>query len=45
MKTLLKLEELGALVLAVYLFSTLDLSWWWFIGLFFVPDIGMLGYL
>ena len=45
MKTLLKLEELGALLLGVYLFSTLGLSWWWFIGLFFLPDIGMLGYL
>tara|TARA_B100000945_G_scaffold278949_1_gene244998 strand:- start:555 stop:908 length:354 start_codon:yes stop_codon:yes gene_type:complete len=44
-KTLLKLEELGALLLAVYLFSTLGLSWWWFVGLFFAPDIGMLGYL
>jgi len=45
MKTLFKLEELGALLLGVYLFSTLGLSWWWFIGLFFTPDIGMLGYL
>ena len=45
MKTLLKLEELGALLLGVYLFSTLGLSWWWFVGLFFAPDIGMLGYL
>ena len=45
MKALLKLEELGALVLGMYLFSTLNLSWWWFAGLFFVPDISMLGYL
>jgi len=45
MKQLLKLEELGSLVIGVYLFSTLDLSWWWFFGLFLLPDISMLGYL
>lgn len=45
MKSLLKLEELGSLLLGVYLFTTLDLSWWWFFGLFLLPDISMLGYL
>lgn len=45
MKTLLKLEELAMLILGIWSFSLLDLSWWWFVGLFFVPDIGMLGYL
>ena len=45
MKTSLKLEELAMLLLGIYLFSQLHLSWWWFIGLFFAPDIGMLGYL
>ena len=45
MKLSLKLEELGMLALGIYLFSTLQLSWWWFIGLILVPDIGMLGYL
>lgn len=44
MKTVLKTEEIGQFVLAIFLFSQLNLSWWWFIGLFFVPDIGMLGY-
>lgn len=44
MKTSLKLEELTMLLLGIYLFSLLNLSWWWFIGLFFAPDIGMLGY-
>ena len=45
MKTTLKLEELAMLLLAIWAFSIQDLSWWWFIGFFFVPDIGMLGYL
>lgn len=45
MQITLKLEELIMLLFGIFLFSTLDLSWWWFVGLFFVPDIGMLGYL
>ncbi|PTX44597.1 uncharacterized protein DUF4260 [Christiangramia gaetbulicola] len=45
MKTTLKLEELAMLLLATWAFGLQDLSWWWFIGLFFVPDVGMLGYL
>ena len=45
MKILLKLEELGSLLLGMYLFATLEISWWWFVGLFFVPDFSMLGYL
>ncbi len=45
MKTSLKLEEALQLIFAIYLFSQLELSWWWFIGLFLTPDIGMLGYL
>ncbi|WP_417363345.1 DUF4260 domain-containing protein [Galbibacter sp.] len=44
MKLSLKIEELFMLALGCYLFSTLDYSWWWFIGLFLLPDIGMLGY-
>jgi len=44
MKTLLKTEEIGQFLLGLFLFSQLNLSWWWFVGLFFVPDIGMLGY-
>ncbi len=44
MKTSLKLEELAMLLLGIYLFSLLNLSWWWFVGLFFAPDIGILGY-
>ncbi|WP_121666481.1 DUF4260 domain-containing protein [Mesonia aquimarina] len=45
MKKAIKLEELGMFVLGIFLFSLLDISWWWFLALFFSPDIGMLGYL
>jgi hypothetical protein len=45
MKSLLKLEELLTIVLAFYLFLALDYAWWWFLILFLVPDISMLGYL
>ena len=45
MKRLLKLEELAMLLTGTWAFSFHELSWWWFFGLFFVPDIGMLGYL
>lgn len=45
MKLTLKLEELAMLLLSIWAFSFQDLSWWWFIGLFFVPDVSMLGYL
>lgn len=45
MKLTLKMEELAMLLLAIFAFSRLDYSWWWFVGLFFLPDIGMLGYL
>lgn len=45
MKTILKLEELGQLLLGIYLFSLLPYSWWWFLALILVPDVGMLGYL
>ncbi len=45
MKTLLKLEELLALVLAFYLFLGLDYAWWWFFVLLLTPDVSMSGYL
>ncbi|MCP9198783.1 DUF4260 domain-containing protein [Gramella sp. GC03-9] len=45
MTTSLKIEELAMLVLGIWGFSLLNYSWWWFAGLFFLPDIGMLGYL
>ncbi|UGU17448.1 DUF4260 domain-containing protein [Sinomicrobium kalidii] len=45
MKRTLQLEELLMLALGIFLFSGLDYSWWWFAGLFFAPDIGMVGYI
>lgn len=45
MKFILKLEELAMLLLAIYLYSLLDYSWWLFAALFLAPDLGMLGYL
>lgn len=45
MKIMLKLEELAMLLLGIFAFSQVNYSWWWFVGLFFLPDIGMLGYL
>ncbi|MUP44645.1 DUF4260 family protein [Gramella sp. BOM4] len=45
MKLSLKMEEFAMLLLGVWAFSLLNYSWWWFAGLFFLPDIGMLGYL
>ena len=40
----LKIEEVTMMLLAIWSFSLLNFSWWWFVGLFLVPDIGMLGY-
>jgi hypothetical protein len=45
MKTILRLEELGLFLFAVYLFTLLPFPWWYFPLLLFVPDIGMTGYL
>ena len=45
MKTLIKLEEIGLVLLSFYLFLALDYAWWWFPLLFFVPDISLLGFL
>lgn len=44
MKNLLRLEELGLALLAIYLFSLLDFAWWWFAVLLFAPDLSMIGY-
>jgi len=44
MKTSLKIEELGIFLLSLFLFTRLDLAWWWFPMLLFTPDIGMIGY-
>jgi hypothetical protein len=45
MKTLVRLEEFGLFLFSIYLFALLPFPWWYFPLLFFVPDLGMLGYL
>jgi hypothetical protein len=45
MKNLIKLEEAGMLILAIYLNSFLPYAGWLYWALFLTPDIGMLGYL
>lgn len=45
MKTVIRLEELGLFVLAIYLFSLLYFEWWWFLVLVLAPDLSMVGYL
>lgn len=44
MQNTLKIEELFMFVLGVYLFTLLNLDWWWFPLLILLPDLGMLGY-
>lgn len=45
MKTVLKLEYLALIGLGMAAFGQTGCSWWWFAGLFFAPDLSMLGYL
>jgi Domain of unknown function (DUF4260) len=45
MKILIKLEEVGLVCLAFYLFLALDYAWWWFPLLFFLPDMSLIGFL
>lgn len=45
MKKIIQLEELGMLVLSIFLFNLLPFDWWWFFVLFLSPDISMLGYI
>jgi hypothetical protein len=46
MQTILKSEEAAMALLAIYFLTlyNLGISWWGWILLFFLPDIGMLGY-
>ena len=44
MKNILKLEEVAMLALSVFLFMKLHFEWWWYLVLFFAPDISMIGY-
>jgi hypothetical protein len=45
MKSLLKLEELAELLLAVFVFAHLPFTWWVLPATFLLPDLSMLGYL
>src|SRR5882724_5103178 len=46
MKTTIKLEEAGMLLLSIYLYyTTLHYNGWLFWALFLLPDLSMLGYL
>jgi hypothetical protein len=44
-KKLIAVEELFLVLLALFLFRTLDIAWVWFLLLFLAPDLSMLGYL
>jgi len=44
MKNLIKAEETGVFLLALYLFFKLNYPWWVFPVLLFIPDISMAGY-
>ena len=41
----IKTEELLQFILGIYLFNTMDWSWWWFVLFLLSPDISMVGYL
>jgi Domain of unknown function (DUF4260) len=45
MKRLLQAEGLALFAASLAIFSTLSVSWWMYVALFFVPDIAFLGYL
>ena len=44
MKHSLKIEELAQLLLAIFLSTKSEINWWWYLALFFAPDIGIIGY-
>ena len=45
MKTVLQLEYAALLLLGTFAFAATGWSWWWFLVLFFLPDLSMLGYI
>lgn len=45
MEILIQIEELIMFLGCIYLFSRLNLKWWWFPLLLLIPDLGMIGYL
>jgi hypothetical protein len=44
-RLLLRLEGLGVAAVTALLFARTGVSWWWFVALWLVPDLSMLGYL
>lgn len=44
MKNLVRIEEFFLFLFSIYLFTRLDLQWWFFPLFLLVPDIGMMGY-
>lgn len=42
---LLRLEGLGVAAVTALLYARSGASWWWFLALWLVPDLSMLGYL
>lgn len=44
MNVLLKLEEAAIFLFCIFLFSRLNLAWWWFPALLLLPDLAMIGY-
>lgn len=44
MNSIIKFEEIAMFIVSLFLFNELNMAWWLFIVFFFVPDIGMLGY-
>lgn len=44
MKNLLRGEEIAEMLLAIFLFSQLEVAWWWLALLWLTPDLAMLGY-
>src|SRR5580704_2523991 len=45
LKTLIKIEEAGMLLLSIYLFNQLDFAWWIYLLFILTPDLSMAGYL
>ncbi len=41
---LLRVEGIAAFLLAILLYRELAFGWWWFVLLFFLPDLSLLGY-
>lgn len=45
MKNILRLEEFAMTLFAIFLFTALDIAWWWFPVLLLAPDLSAIGYL